>query len=206
MKVEELNNVFPKFSSAIFSRTACVGEFLYDTIVSNDFKNVLEIGTNRGCNSAYMTAACDETGGKFFGIEIDNNIMGGANNLLQECGLSNYELINDQSLPILAHIMNQNLIDMVFIDGAHSFKHSFSEFAVADRLINKDNGLILFHDTHYVHGEAKGDGGVPLTAKKVGATLIKTKIGKADWQTREEHLGYVKYGEASVPEQWLVKE
>lgn len=47
------------------------GQLLYDLIISNGYKNALEIGTSTGHSGIWMAWALSKTGGKLITIEID---------------------------------------------------------------------------------------------------------------------------------------
>ena len=134
------------------------GEILYNFILTNKPKNILELGFQHGVSTNYIAAALDELGeGKITSIdrEISKNESPNIYELSQKTGLSKY--IN----PIFAHttyiwelrkILKNNLsknikqnFDFCFIDGAHSFETDGFAFYLVDLLLN-ENGIILFDD------------------------------------------------------------
>ncbi|MFC1599874.1 O-methyltransferase [Patescibacteria group bacterium] len=48
------------------------GQFLYNLIVKNDYKKILEIGTSIGYSGLWFAKALRETGGKLYTVESNN--------------------------------------------------------------------------------------------------------------------------------------
>jgi caffeoyl-CoA O-methyltransferase len=66
------------------------GKLLYDIIVSNNYKNALEIGTSTGHSGIWIAWALSKTGGKLITIEIDEGRYKQALQHFKEAGLSEY--------------------------------------------------------------------------------------------------------------------
>lgn len=66
------------------------GKFIYDLIVQNNYKSVLEIGTSTGHSAIWMAWALSKTGGKLITIEIDEKRYKKALANFREAGLSEY--------------------------------------------------------------------------------------------------------------------
>ena len=66
------------------------GKILYDLIVKNKYKKVLEIGTSTGYSTIFIAWALGKTGGKLITIEIDEGRYREALANFKEAGLSEY--------------------------------------------------------------------------------------------------------------------
>ena len=91
------------------------GELLYDLILSNRYKNALEIGTSTGYSSVWLAWALSKTGGKLITIENNEERYSKAIENFREAGLSDYI---DARLAD-AHVLMKELdgpFDFVFSD------------------------------------------------------------------------------------------
>jgi caffeoyl-CoA O-methyltransferase len=66
------------------------GQLLYDLIIKNNYKSVLEIGTSTGLSGIWMAWALSKTGGKLITIEIDEERHKTALENFNQAGLSEY--------------------------------------------------------------------------------------------------------------------
>jgi predicted O-methyltransferase YrrM len=66
------------------------GQVLYDLIVKNNYRNVLEIGTSTGLSAVWIAWALSKTGGKLTTIEIDRRRHGIAEANFKKTGLTPY--------------------------------------------------------------------------------------------------------------------
>lgn len=66
------------------------GQVLYDLIVKNNYRNVLEIGTSTGLSGVWIAWALSKTGGKLTTIEIDERRHGIAVANFKKTGLAPY--------------------------------------------------------------------------------------------------------------------
>ncbi len=173
MNIETVDNYFNNMEEniriEILRRSSPVSNFLYKLIEKNQFRNILEIGTFKGRNTAYMSAAAKKYGGIVTTINISQDEMDVAKNIINEVGLNNVNYIVGDSIDILKNSLNDEIYDLVFIDGNHSYKYSYTEYLLVSK--NMENGLIIFDDAIGVHSDSKGDGGLPRTIKTSGATL-----------------------------------
>jgi len=91
------------------------GQLLYDLIVKNNYKNVLEIGTSTGHSGIWIAWALSKTGGKLITIDIDEGRHKTALENFRKAGVSDYI---DARLAD-AHILVKELkgpFDFVFSD------------------------------------------------------------------------------------------
>jgi caffeoyl-CoA O-methyltransferase len=66
------------------------GQLLYDIIVKNNYKNVLEIGTSTGHSGIWIAWALSKTGGKLITIDIDEGRHNTAMENFKKAGVSDY--------------------------------------------------------------------------------------------------------------------
>jgi caffeoyl-CoA O-methyltransferase len=66
------------------------GQLLYDIIVKNNYKNVLEIGTSTGHSGIWIAWALSKTGGKLITIDIDETRHKTALENFKKAGVSDY--------------------------------------------------------------------------------------------------------------------
>jgi caffeoyl-CoA O-methyltransferase len=69
---------------------AADGQLLYDIIVKNNYKSVLEIGTSTGHSGIWIAWALSKTGGKLITIDIDEQRHKTALENFKKAGLSDY--------------------------------------------------------------------------------------------------------------------
>lgn len=91
------------------------GKILYDLVVKNRFKNILEIGTSTGHSTIWLAWAASKTGGKVTTIEIDRGRYRVAQENFKKAGVAAYvdALLGD------AHDLVRELkgpFDFVFCD------------------------------------------------------------------------------------------
>ena len=66
------------------------GKILYDIIVENNYKNVVEIGTSTGHSAIWIAWALSKTGGKLITIEIDKERYLQAKSNFKKAGVSKF--------------------------------------------------------------------------------------------------------------------
>ena len=125
------------------------GRFLYETIDSDpQIINTLEVGCAYGLSSLHICAAlkkrpeashviidpCQHT--NFDGVGIKN---------LKEAGINFFhllEMISEVALPSLIE-EKEGKIDLIFVDGWHTFDHTLLDCFYATRLLRKGGYLIV---------------------------------------------------------------
>lgn len=118
------------------------GQLLYNLIVENNYRSVLEIGTSTGHSTIWMAYALSKTGGKLITIEIDENRRRQALANFQEAGVA--DLIDSRLGD--AHTLVPELegpFDFVFSDADKSWYRNYFE-AVDPKL--KVNGCYTTHN------------------------------------------------------------
>lgn len=66
------------------------GQVLYDLIIENEYKHIVEIGTSTGHSTIWLAWAASKTGGKVITIEIDERRHLEALRNLEQVGLSQF--------------------------------------------------------------------------------------------------------------------
>jgi predicted O-methyltransferase YrrM len=66
------------------------GQLLYDLIIKNNYKSVLEIGTSTGHSGIWISWALSKTGGKLITVDIDEGRHRTALENFKQAGLSEY--------------------------------------------------------------------------------------------------------------------
>jgi len=131
------------------------GNFLYDTIIKNNFLNCMEIGMAYGISSMYMLLALKKnsntnkkldsidpfqsTQWKNFGVKLVKSIK-----------MEKYHtLYEDKSYNVLPYLLEKKQIyDFIFIDGWHTFDYTLLDFFYSD-LILKIGGIIVIDDAFH---------------------------------------------------------
>ena len=118
------------------------GQLLYNLIVENNYRSVLEIGTSTGHSTIWMAYALSKTGGKLITVEIDENRHRQALANFEEAGVA--DLIDARLGD--AHTLVPELegpFDFVFSDADKSWYRNYFE-AVDPKL--KVNGCYTTHN------------------------------------------------------------
>lgn len=143
------------------------GKILYDFIIQNNIKKVLELGFQHGVSTNYIAAALDENGeGNILTIdrEITRSESPNIYDLSKTTGLERYiDVVFARKTYIweLRKLLKYNYdnplkkyeFDFCFIDGAHNFETDGFAFYLADLLL-KEGGIILFDDINWSYAQS----------------------------------------------------
>ncbi|NRB50346.1 MAG: class I SAM-dependent methyltransferase [Saprospiraceae bacterium] len=92
------------------------GEFLYNLLVENRAKNIIEFGTSFGISTLYLAAAAKTNGGKVITTELLPEKCAVAQKNFEEAGLEDFiELREGDALQTLRHL--DDSIDFLLMDG-----------------------------------------------------------------------------------------
>jgi predicted O-methyltransferase YrrM len=125
-------------------------ELLYRLINYLHPKNVIELGTSVGLNTLYLALADKET--KVYSIEGSENLSGYAKNLARKNKIENCEFICgnfDSQLPAL--LMRIEKIDLVYVDGNHTYDATMRYFQLLLLRKHKDT-VLIFDDIYWSEG------------------------------------------------------
>ena len=129
-------------------------EFLRKVILENEFSVCLETGVAYGSSTIAICSALSAlekrgTAVKHYGVDpCQHNVYGGAAiAALQECGLDGiFELCEGPSHLMLPKLIERNIrVDLVFIDGMHTFDYTLVDLFLSDKLL-RTGGIICIHD------------------------------------------------------------
>jgi predicted O-methyltransferase YrrM len=119
------------------------GKIIYDIIVQNGYKNVVEIGTSTGHSAIWIAWALSKTGGKLITIEIDKTRYFQAKSNFKKAGVSKFiktKLADAHKLvPKLS-----GKYDFVFCDAD---KYWYKNYFLALNLKLKKGGCFVAHGT-----------------------------------------------------------
>jgi len=125
-------------------------EFLKD----KNIKNFLEIGTDQGGTFYLFTKI---TSGKKISLDLPRNsfetesILEARNNLMRSWSDNVHIISGDshkmESLNQVKKILDGELLDLLFIDGDHTYNGVYQDYIMYSSLV-QDDGYIVFHDTN----------------------------------------------------------
>ncbi len=132
----------------------------------------MEIGGFLGLSALFFAP---NISGSIYSINISREETRKAENLMAHFGIENAEFIVGDSLEVLPRLVERlgDSIDAAYIDGQHTYHHSFNEYKLLEPMLEQGPGAICFFDDAYPHREGLGDGGVERTCQEVGADILK---------------------------------
>ena len=131
------------------------GKLLYDIIIENNYKSVLEIGTSTGHSAIWIAWALSKTGGKLITIEIDKDRHKEALANFKEAGLEAYIDARLADAHKLVHEL-KGPFDFVFSDADKGWYKKY--FMAMAPKINK-GGCYTAHNVKEYHRSGHGRGG-----------------------------------------------
>lgn len=142
---------------------------LYEFIIKNKSKSILELGVAHGTASCYIAAAIDEIGGgKLTCVDladVKDHFQPSIESQLDDLGLSKYVDIYRMKSgynwflhnEIKASSINDNICipkyDLIIIDGPKNWTIDSSSFFLSDKLL-KENGWIIWDDYLWTYANA----------------------------------------------------
>lgn len=139
---------------------------------SNNVVDMIEIGTFLGQSACFLAPAIR---GKLYTINQNPHELEIAKKTIETFGINNVVCVKGNSLkelPKLATKLEQTL-DVVYIDGYHSYEHAFGEFKIVEPYLrDKASGAVIFDDADKIHPDGAEDGGVPRAVQESGAVTI----------------------------------
>jgi len=109
LKPEDMKNAYISLSQK-------QGLFLYDTILQNNCKNIIEFGTSFGISTLYLAAGAKENGGKVISTEIlPEKCKIAMQNFTQANALDVIDLREGDAIQTLKNVLEN--IDFLLLDG-----------------------------------------------------------------------------------------
>lgn len=125
------------------------GQFLYDLIIKEGSKNILEIGTSTGHSTIWLGWAAAKNDGKVLTIEIDHRQMEPARRNLKAAGLLGHVLqCQSDAIRMIPYL--QGGFDFIFSDGDRAQYEKTFELC---RPLLKAGGLFVTHNVILAGGK-----------------------------------------------------
>ena len=157
--------------------TAKNAKTLYDLVLKENTRNILELGIAHGAGTCYMAAALDELGeGKITSvdlIEAEKLFDPSPEELLTKVNLSKYVeivrmqtgynwFLHDEIIRSTSNNICSTKYDLCIIDGPKNWTIDGFAFFLVDKLLN-NNGWIIFDDYEWTYaGADKGRDSIRL--------------------------------------------
>lgn len=133
--------------------TLTKGQYVYDFIVKNDLKNMLELGFCSGVSSTYYAGAAQDINGSLIAMDrvAAKTKQHNIENFLKLADLEKYVTIYYEPMSYTWRLMKflqegkAETFDFVYIDGTHTWDGAGFDFFLATKLLKK-NGWVLFDD------------------------------------------------------------
>ncbi len=124
-------------------------ELLYRLLKYFDYKVVVELGSSLGLSTLYLAKANPQ--GKVYTIEGDKAVFETASSLSfsQASNIIAINALFDEALPKLLNDLGT--VDMVYIDGNHSYEATLRYFELLLPYLN-ENSLLVFDDIYWSEG------------------------------------------------------
>lgn len=103
-------------------------------------KNILELGTSLGLNTLYLSKA---TTGQVISIEGMESMYQFAKKLFKEQRISNIHLIHSFFEDVLPKLAAENLFDLVFIDGNHTYEATIQYYSILSKSMSSLSVIII---------------------------------------------------------------
>ena len=126
---------------------------LFNLVNKYQPKTIIELGTSLGISTLYLSYA--SINAKIYTIEGDKSIFTVANNLFQKHHLKNIQNFHSTFDDCLPKILEQiQFIDLVYIDGNHSYDATIKYFQQLKQKCNT-NSILVFDDIYWSEGMKK---------------------------------------------------
>ena len=132
--------------TSLSSRNECRTIFnIVNTLKPN---NILELGTSLGLATTYM--ACAKPSAHILTVEGNKGVLEIAYQIWGEMQLQNVTALNGKFEDLLPAIVDAHHdLDMIYIDGNHTYEATINYFKMSAPLIAKNKGCIIFDDIHW---------------------------------------------------------
>tara|TARA_Y100000817_G_C16801982_1_gene520145 strand:- start:632 stop:1234 length:603 start_codon:yes stop_codon:yes gene_type:complete len=116
---------------------------LFSFIISLNAKNIIELGVRNGKTTLPLLLGAHYTNGKVTSVDIEDTSFN-CPELLKDRWIFKKE----NALDFLKNYDKNNIIDFIFIDDWHSYKHVEKELAYLDMCVSPKS-IIVLHDLMY---------------------------------------------------------
>lgn len=126
-------------------------QYLYDAAKQYGSGGVVELGTNVGISSAYLTAGALQSGGspKVVTGDVSGKRIGIAKDLHRQCGLTNVEYVEGYFEQTAEHIFNRVPgWTLAFIDGDHTYDGTLRYYDLV-RKKARPGCVVIFDDIEW---------------------------------------------------------
>lgn len=135
----------------IQAKPAYQSKVLFKLIKSNNPKTVVELGTSAGMTSCYISKAISNKC-EFYTIEGCPNIFNLGQETFKKTNCNNITHLQGDFDSVLPDLLKKlNTIDLLYIDGNHSYEATLKYFKLALSHIN-ENSIIVFDDIYWSKG------------------------------------------------------
>jgi predicted O-methyltransferase YrrM len=124
-------------------------EILYRLCTFLGCRNILELGTSIGLNSLYLALANKNS--NVISIEGSSELAEFATELAKINNAPNLKIINSKFDQALPKILAENIFDLVYIDGNHTYEATINYFN--QLLFSRNNNSVFVFDDIYWSGE-----------------------------------------------------
>jgi predicted O-methyltransferase YrrM len=132
--------------TSLSSRNEC--KTIFNIVKTLKPKKILELGTSLGLATTYM--ACARPSATILTIEGNKSVLDIAYQFWGEMHLQNVTALNGRFEELLPAIIdNHRDLDMVYIDGNHTYEATINYFNIVAPLMEINKGCIIFDDIHW---------------------------------------------------------
>ena len=174
---------------------------LLNILKTENPKNILEIGTANG-GTLFLFSRISDKNAKIISIDLPNGKFGGGYKKWRTTLYKSF-ILKEQSIHLLrkdSHeeetlyevnkILNKEKLDLLFIDGDHTYSGAKLDFEMYSPLVKK-NGYIIFHDIVIAQRLVDFNGGVSDFWNSIKNHYEFKEIVK-DWNQERWGIGLIK--------------
>lgn len=164
------------------------GQVLFQLARHFKSRNILELGTNLGIGTAYLASA--NTTSNVKSLEGCPNLSLAASKILRKAGINNAEVVTGKfSETLLATCRELKRIDLVFIDGDHSYKSTLKNYHKIKPFLH-NRSIVVFDDIYWSNGmikawneiKAESESCLAIDVFRLGIIFLDNEIQKGDFK------------------------
>lgn len=151
---------------------------------------ILELGTSLGIGTIYLSEGCKNS--EVITIEACLETQEFAKNNFKELGLDKISCINDKFDNVIEEILENNKdIELIFIDGNHTYDATMKYFSIISKFANKKT-VVIFDDINWSCGMSKAwneikkakQSVVSIETLRMGIVFFNTELTQKIYCTR----------------------